>query len=338
MSKIAVIGVQESVGREILSFLEEDGVKAADVVALEPKSPLGNMVSYGEDEDLDVLNLDDFDFQNVDAAVFAVSDEISKRYIPKALAKGVKVVDCSSAYFAEADVPMIVAGINDDKIYESSKGLVSVPSAAVTQMLTPLKEVNEQYKIQRIVVSTYTSTSAYGKEAMDELFNQTRKIFMNDSLVDDQKVFNKQIAYNVIPQVGEFIGDETQCEWAMNAETKKVLGGEVKVHANCAFVPAFIGCGQFVNVECEKDVDVDDAASLMKKVKDVVVFDKHVDGGYVCLTDVQGEDSVYVSRLRQDVSVENGFSFWCVADNLRVGVAKNAFAVMKKLLTKEIKQ
>lgn len=338
MSKIAIVGVQDNIGREVLSFLEEYGIKAGDIVALGPKAPLGSMVSYGEEDELDVLNLDEFDFSGVKVAVFAVSEEISKRYIPKALAKGVKVVDCSNAYFSDSDVPMVVAGINDEKLDGLKKGLVSVPSAEVTQMLTPLKGVNDEYKIKRIVVSTYTSTSVYGKEAMDELFNQTRKIFMNDTLADDQNVFKKQIAYNVIPQVGDFIGDETQCEWSMNAQTKKVLGNEVKVHANCAVIPAFIGCGQYVNVECEKDVDVDDVAKLMKKAQNVVVFDKHVDGGYVCLTDVQGENSVYVSRLRQDVSVENGFSFWCVADNLRVGVAQNAFMVMKELMNEKTQQ
>lgn len=331
MKKIAVVGVQESIGREILSFLEEDGIKAKDVVALDYKSVLGNQVSYGEDDDLDVLNLDDFDFSKVDMAIFATTSELAKRYVPKALAKGVKVVDTSTAFFAESDVPMIVAGLNDAKVSEAKRGLVSVPSAPVTQMLVPLGAVNEKYLIKRIVVSTYTSTSVYGKEAMDELFDQIRKIYMNDTLADNQKVFNKQIAFNVIPQVGEFLGDETDSEWALNAETKKVLGGHVKVHANCAVIPAFIGCGQFVNVECEDEVDVEDVRKLMAKTLGVVVFDKHVNGGYVTMTDVQGENDIYISRLRQDVSVENGISFWCVADNLRVGVAKNAFAVMKLL-------
>lgn len=333
MSKIAVAGVQDNYGREILSFLAEDDISVKDIIALENKAPLGTMVSYGEDDDLDVMNLDDFDFTGVDVAIFATSSEISKRYIPKALNKGVKVVDCSTAFFADSDVPMIVAGVNDDAIHSAKRGLVSIPAATVTQMLIPLAEVNAQLRIKRIVASTYISTSVYGKEAMDELFDQTRKIFMNDTLADNQKVFHKQIAFNVIPQVDEFIGEETACEWAMNAETKKVLGADIKVHANCAIVPAFIGAAQFVNVECENEVDVDDVRKMIKAAKGVVVFDKTVDGGYVTLTDVQGESEVYVSRLRQDTSVENGFSFWCAADNLRVGVAKNAFQVMKLLVS-----
>ena len=336
MKKIAVVGVMESIGREILSFLEEDGISAKDVFAVENKSPLGNQVSYGEDDDLDVYNLEDFDFSKTDIVVFATSDEVSKRFVLKA-AKHAKVIDCSSAFFGEEGVPMVVAGLNNDMVYAAKKNIISIPSAAVTQMLLPLQKIYTANKISRMVVSAYISTSAYGKNGMDELFNQTRKIFMNETLVDDQQIFHKQIAFNVIPQVGEFIGEETKLEWAMNAETKKVLGGDVKVHANCAVVPAFIGSALYVNVECTDEVDVDEVREKMKTTEGVVVFDKNVEGGYVSMTDVQGESEVYVSRLRQDSSVENGFSFWCVADNLRVGVAKNAFGVMK-LLADSIKQ
>lgn len=331
MTKIAVVGAQNSIGREILSFLEEGGISVKDVFALEHKAPMGTLVSYGEDDELDVFNLDDFDFSKADIAVFAATAELSKRYVPGALAKNTRVIDCSGAFFADDEVPMIVAGVNNEAVQNARKGLYAIPSAAVTQLLLPLAAVKEKHLIKRIVVSTYTSASVYGKEAMDELFDQIRKIYMNDTLADNQKVFKKQIAFNVIPQVGEFIGDETACEWEMNAETKKVLNADIKIHANCAIIPAFIGAGQYVNVECEDEVDVEEIRSLMKKTKGVVVFDKHVDGGYVSLTDVQGENDVYVSRLRQDVSVENGFSFWSVADNLRVGVAKNAYDVVKLL-------
>lgn len=329
MKKIAVVGVMESIGREILNLLEESGVGAKDVFAVGYKIALGNQVSYGEDAELDVFNLDDFDFSKVDFAIFATTAEISKRYVPKALSKNVKVIDCSSAFFSDADVPMIVAGVNDNKITEASKGLVSCPSSAVTQMLLPLSGFKAKYGIKRIVVSTYTSTSIYDKQGMDELFNQVRRIYMNDTLSDEQKVFKKQIAFNVIPQVGEFLGDETDYEWALNAETKKVLSADVRVHANCAIIPAFVGCGMYVNIECDIDVDVEDVRTDMKQISGVVVFDKHVDGGYVTLNDVQGENDVYISRLRQDVSVENGISFWSVADNLRAGVAANAFKVLK---------
>lgn len=329
MKKIAVVGAEGSIGREVLSFLADGGYNVADIVALEPRAPLGTQASFGEDDDIDVLNLDDFDFSGVDIAVFATTEEISKRFVNKALDKGVKVIDSSSCFFSDADVPMIVAGVNDDKLSEAKRGLVSVPSAAVTQILLPLVEVDKKYSISRLVVSTYTSVSVYGKEGMDELFSQTRKIFMNESLVDNQKVFDKQIAFNTIPQVEDFIGDETKYEWSINAETKKVLGRDIKVHANCAFIPAFVGSAAYVNVECSNDVDVDDVAALMKTTKDVIVFDKKVKGGYVTLNDVQGEIEVYVSRLRQDVSVENGFSFWCAADNLRFGVAGNVYKIIR---------
>lgn len=332
MEKIAVVGVQESSGREILTLLSEDGVKVSDVIALDIHAPIGTMVSYGEEEDIDVTNLEGFDFSKVKAAIFATTAEIAKRHIPKALSCGIKVVDASGAFSSDSDVPMLIAGVNNSKISLAKKGLVSIPSADVTQMLMPLQGVDEKYKIKRIVMTSYTSTSIYGRAAMDELFSQTKKIFMNESLVEHQKVFHKQIAFNLIPQVGEFIGEETSYEWAVNVETKKVLRPEVKVHANFAVVPAFVGSAQYVNVECAEDIDVDDIKQLMNTTKGVVVFDKKVDGGYVTLADVQGENDVYVSRLRQDVSVENGISFWCVADNLRVGVAKNAFSVLKLLL------
>lgn len=333
MSKIAVVGVQSSIGREVLSFMSENDYKSKDIIALEPGSVLGNMVSFGEEEDLDVLNLNDFDFSKVEIAIFATTEAIAKQFIPKALARGCKVIDCSQAYVSDSDVPLVIEGYNSEQIAHAVKGLIAVPSAAVAQILVPLQKVQKEYGIKRIVVSTYASTSVYGKEAMDELFTQTRKIYMNDSLADDQKVFNKQIAFNVIPQVGEFIGEETQNEWSINAEIKKILGGQVKVHANCAVIPAFIGSGQYINVECEHEVDVDDVRKLMKQTGGVVVFDKNLDGGYVTLADIQGEDNIYVSRLRQDVSVENGFSFWSVADDLRAGVAKNAFSVLQQIIS-----
>ena len=329
MSKIAVIGAEESIGREVLNFLADGNYKVSDVVALEPKALLGSTVSYGEDDEIDVHNLDDFDFSGVNLAVFASSEEISKRFVSKALAKGAKVIDCTTNFFSDSDVPMIVAGVNDEQLKTAKRNLVSVPSAAVTQILLPLVEVDKKYNITRLVVSTYTSTSVYGKAGMDELFSQTRRIFMNESLADNQKVFEKQIAFNVIPQVEDFIGDETKYEWSINAETKKVLGRDIKVHANCAFIPAFIGNAAYVNVECENDVDVDDVEKLMKQTRDVIVFDKKVKGGYVTLNDVQGEIEVYVSRLRQDVSVENGFSYWCAADNLRFGVAGNVYKIIR---------
>ena len=332
MNKVAIVGVTNSLGREILNILEENNFKPDDVMAVDTNSPLGTQVSYGEDVDMDVFNLEDFDFSSVKIAVFATSEEVAKHYIHRATEKKVKVIDCSGAYALDTDVPLILNGYNQQKINEAKNGIIALPSPQVSQLVKALQKVSEEHKITRMVVNTYMPASVYGHDAMDELFTQTRKIFMNEPLVDDEKVFKKQIAFNVLPQVGEFIGDETKFEWALNVEIKKILGADIKIHANCAFVPTFMGIGEFVNVECADEVDIDEIRNVMRDTDGVVVFDKHVDCGYVSVNDVQGENDVYVSRLRQDISVENGFSFWCVADDLRAGVAQNAFALLKEMI------
>lgn len=334
MVKIAVVGANENTGREILNFLSENDVNVSDVLALEPNSPMGTTVAYGEEEDADVLNLDGFDFAKADVALFACSSEITKRYLPKAMQAKIKVIDCSGATSTDSDVPMIVAGLNDEDINRGQKNVVSIPSAIVTQILKPLAKINEKYGVKRIVTSAYLSTSVHGHEAMDELFSQTRKIYINAPIFDDEEIFKKQIAFNVLPQVGGFIGEETEAEWQVNAEIKKVLGGNMKTHANLAYVPAFIGAGAFVNAETVKDFELDDVKKLISETKGVTLFDKQVDGGYVSLNDVQGESDIYVSRIRQDLSSENGFSFWVVADNLKADCAKNAFDVMQLMLKK----
>lgn len=314
MHKIAVIGVEEGLGREIINLLAEQGYRPQDVYALAPRSVVGNMISFGEDADLDILSLDKFDFKSVQVAIFATTTELAKKYIPLAQKNGVKIIDASGATISEANVPMLLSGFDNDKISD----VVSVPSSEVAPLLQALHSIHQQYQITRIITSVYASTNFYGRAGMDELFNQTRKIFMNDTLADDQAIFHKQIAFNVIPHMGDFIGEETSVEWSFNTEVKQLLGGDVKVHANCAFIPAFLGQAQYVNIETQKEIDVDEVKSLLKKTNGVVVFDKQTDGGYVTLADVQGEDNVYISRLRQDGGVENGISLWCVADNLRV--------------------
>lgn len=335
MPKIAVAGVKGGIGREFLNLLAESSIPVDDVFALEAKSPLGTIVSYGEDDEMDVFSLDNFDFKKADIAVFATTKEQGKRFIKKAVAAGCRVIDLSGATFGDSSVPLIVPEINGDECLKNcNKPVVAVPSSAVYQILLPLAGMFKENKLKRLVITMFNSTSYHGHEAMDELFTQSRKIFLNETLVDNEQIFKKQIAFNVLPQVGEFIGEETSLEWSINAEIKKLLGGDIKVHANCAFVPTFIGDAAFVNAEFENDVDASDVRESMKKQKNVVVFDKTVDAGYVSVDDVQGEDSVYVSRVRQDVSVENGISFWTVADNLRAGGAKLAFSVMTALLAK----
>ena len=387
MPKIAVAGVKGSTGREFLNLLNESGIPADDVFALEAKAPLGTLVSYGEDDELDVSALETFDFKKADIAIFATTKEQGKRFIKKATGAGCRVIDLSGATFGDSSVPLVIPELNGELLKRgngagcecgehcecgedcacgengghghcgcgengghghcgcgcgtengrAADGLpqvIGVPSSAVYQILLPLAGVIKEHKLKRLVVTTFNSTSYHGHEAMDELFTQSRKIFLNETLVDDEQIFKKQIAFNVLPQVGEFIGEETSLEWAINAEIKKVLDSDIKVHANCAFVPTFIGDAAFVNAEFDDEVDATAVREAMKAQKNVVVFDKTVDAGYVSVDDVQGEDSVYVSRVRQDVSVENGISFWTVADNLRAGGAKLAFSVMTAVLAK----
>lgn len=333
MPKIAVAGVKENAGREFLTLLAENDVSVDDVFALEAKSPLGTLVSYGEDDELDVYSLDEFDFKKADVLVFAGTKEQGKRFIKKAVTAGIKVIDLSGATFTDAHVPYVIEQINGDLLDDGVK-VVGVPNSMVYQVLLPLAKAIKEHKLKRLVINVFASTSYYGHQAMDELFTQSRKIFLNETLADNQEIFKKQIAFNVLPQVGEFIGDETALEWSINAEIKKILPSEIKVHANCAFVPTFIGDAAFVNAEFHDEVDADEIRNSMKTVKNVVVFDKTVDAGYVSVDDVQGEESVYISRVRQDVSVENGISFWTVADNLRAGAAKVAFALLTKMLKK----
>lgn len=334
MVKIAVVGALTNTGREILSLMAENNIPAGDIYALDHKCPLGTLESYGEDDEIDVFNAEDFNKADVDVAIFATDEELTKKYMKKSVFKNAKIIDCSGAVLTDEKVPMIVSGLNDTLLQDKNLKVVGVPSAVTTQILAPLAKVNEIYPLTRIVASAYLATSFYGKEGMDELFNQTRKIYMNTTLVDDEQVFQKQIAFNVLPQVGEFIGEETKNEWLVNAEIKKVLGGNMKVHLNAAFVPAFIGAGLFVNVECAKAIDLDEVKALMSKTEGTVVFDKQTDGGYVSMNDVQGENDIYISRIRQDLSCQNGFSFWAVADDLRADVASNTFNVMKLMLKK----
>ena len=331
MPKIAVAGVKENAGREFLNLLAESSIPVDDVTALEAKSPLGTIVSYGEDDELDVFSLDEFNFKNIDVLVFAGTKEQGKRFIKKAVNAGVKVIDLSGATFTDSEVSLIIPELNGKLLEEGAK-VVGVPSSVVYQTLLPLADTVKAHQLKRLVINVFCSTSYYGHAAMDELFTQSRKIFLNETLADNQEVFKKQIAFNVLPQVGEFIGDETALEWSINAEIKKILNADIKVHANCAFVPTFIGDAAFVNAEFNDEIDADDVRNDMKKVNNVVVFDKTVDAGYVSVDDVQGEDSVYISRVRQDVSVENGISFWTVADNLRAGAAKTAFSILTKML------
>ncbi len=333
MQKIAIIGVKENKGYELLNILSQNAFDAKNIIAVDIKAPLGTLVSYGEDDELDVLSLENFDFKTADITIFCTSKEISLKYIKKATSSDCKVLDLSGATFSDPNVPSIIPELNGDNI-DATTNVISIPSSLSYQILLPLANTLKNNQLKRLVINAYISTSHYGRQAMDELFSQSRKIFLNESIADNEQIFKKQIAFNVLPQVGEFIGDETSFEWLLNAEIKKILNQDIKVHANAAFVPTFIGDGAFVNAEFNAEVDASDVKQDMEKLKGVVVFDKNVDGGYVSVDDIQGEDNIYISRIRQDVSVENGISYWSVADNLRAGSAKLAMSVLLKYFIK----
>jgi aspartate-semialdehyde dehydrogenase len=333
MQKIAIIGVKENTSYELLNLLSESGFDAKNIIAVDYKTPLGTVVSYGEDDELDVKTLETFDFKTCDIAIFCCSKEIGSKYLKNAISSNCKVIDLSGATFSDPSVPSIIPEINGD-IAASTTNVIAVPSSMTYQVLLPLANTLKNNTLNRLVINAYVSTSHYGRQAMDELFTQSRKIFLNESLADNEQIFKKQIAFNVLPQVGEFIGEETSLEWQLNAEIKKVLNTNIKVHANASFVPTFIGDGVFVNAEFADEIDATIVRDEMASIKNVVVFDKNVDGGYVSVDDIQGEDNVYVSRIRQDVSVENGISYWSVLDNLRAGSAKLALSILVKYFIK----
>ena len=333
MQKIAIIGVKESTSYELLNLLSESSFDSKDIIAVDYKSPLGTVVSYGQDDELDVKTLETFDFKSCEIAIFCASKEISSKYIKNAISANCKVLDLSGATFSDSNVPSIIPEINGN-IVTSSTNVIAIPSSMAYQVLLPLASTLKNNTLNRLVINAYVSTSHYGRLAMDELFTQSRKIFLNESLADNEQIFKKQIAFNVLPQVGEFIGEETSLEWHLNAEIKKILNTNIKVHANAAFVPTFIGDGVFVNAEFADEVDASIIKDEMATTKGVVVFDKNVDAGYVSVDDIQGEDNVYVSRIRQDISIENGISYWSVLDNLRAGSAKLALSVLLKYFIK----
>ncbi|MBR5598859.1 MAG: aspartate-semialdehyde dehydrogenase [Alphaproteobacteria bacterium] len=329
MQKIAIIGVKESQGYELLNLLSENKFDSQNIIAVEALAPLGTIVSYGEDEELDVQMLDNFDFKKADIAIFCCPKEQTNKYLKKAISASCKIIDLSGATFSTSSVPCIIPELNNNQITQDTN-IVSIASSTAYQTLLPLANTIKTNKLKRLVITAFISTSNLGRMAMDELFSQSRKIFLNETLADNQNVFKKQIAFNVLPQVGEFIGEETSFEWQLNAEIKKILNTDIKVHANAAYVPTFIGNAVFVNAEFENEIDATDIRKEASSIKNVVVFDKNVDGGYVSVDDIQGEDNVYVSRIRQDVSVENGISYWSVLDNLRAGSAKIAFDILLK--------
>ncbi len=336
--RIAVIGATGNVGREMLNILAERQFPVDEVIPLASQRSVGKEISFGEDEVLKCRDLATFDFTGVDIALSSPGASVSAKHSPRAAAAGCVVVDNTSHFRMEPDVPLVVPEVNPEAIAGYTKrGIIANPNCSTIQMVVALKPLHDLGKIRRVVVSTYQSVSGSGKDAMDELFNQTRAIYVNDPIVNEK--FTKQIAFNVIPHIDKFLENgETKEEWKMAVETRKILDPDIKLHANCARVPVFIGHAEYINVEFENAVSEDDAREALRNAPGISVVDYRADEGYVTQVECAGEDNVFVSRLRRDETVKNGLSFWCVGDNLRKGAALNTVQIAEVLAQDYLKK
>jgi aspartate-semialdehyde dehydrogenase len=327
--KIAVVGATGNVGREMLSILAERAFPADEVVALASRRSQGSEVSYG-DKTLKTKTLDTYDFSDVDLCLMSAGGEVSKEWSPKIAAQGAVVIDNSSAWRYDADVPLVVPEVNAEALREIKKGIVANPNCSTAQLVVALKPLHDAATIKRVVVATYQSVSGAGKDGMDELDRQTKALY---SLQDVQeKKFPKRIAFNLIPHIDVFMEDGyTKEEWKMMVETKKILDPKIKLTATCVRVPVFISHSEAVNVEFEKPISADEARNILRSAPGVLVIDKREPGGYITPHEAAGEDATYISRIREDITVENGLSFWCVSDNLRKGAALNAIQIAEAM-------
>ncbi len=333
---VAVIGATGNVGREILNILWDRKFPVSQVHALASQRSVGAEVSFGEDEVLKVQNLESFDFKGVDIALSSPGAKISAIHSPRAVKAGCVVIDNTSYFRMDPDVPLVVPEVNPEAIAGyKKKGIIANPNCSTIQMVVALKPLHDAFKIKRVVVSTYQSTSGKGKSAMDELFTQTKGIYANQAPAETKSVFTKQIAFNVIPHIDVFLdGGETKEEWKMVVETKKILDPTIRVHANCARVGTFVGHAEYINIETEKPISDKEARAILSKAPGISVIDHRADEGYATPAEIAGEDAVYISRIRSDASVDNGLSFWCVGDNLRKGAALNAVQIAEVLVKK----
>ena len=335
-TKYAIIGATGNVGREIMQILADRGVPAKDVTALASERSVGMEVSYGDNDVLKVLDLAKFDFAGTNIALSSPGAKVSAIHSPRAAKAGAIVIDNTSYWRMDPDVPLVVPEVNPHAIADyRKKGIIANPNCSTIQMVVALKPLHDLAKIKRVVVSTYQSVSGAGKKAMDELFNQTKGVYMNDPEKNHQEVFTKPIAFNVIPHIDVFMDDgSTKEEWKMVVETKKILDPKIKLNATCVRVPVFIGHAESINIEFERPISDDEARNALKNAPGVVVVDHRANEGYVTPAEIAGEDAVYVSRIRQDPTVDNGISLWVVADNLRKGAALNAVQIAE-LLTRD---
>jgi len=331
--RVAVVGGTGNVGREMLQTLAERNFPVDEVIPLASPRSVGMEVSYGEDEVLKVQRLDTFNFKGIDIVLSSAGAKVSAEFAPRAAAAGAVIVDNTSYFRMDPDVPLVVPEVNPQAIAGyKKKNIIANPNCSTIQMVVALKPLHDVAPIKRIVVATYQSVSGAGKDAMDELFNQTRGIYMNAPI--ERTKFTKQIAFNCIPHIDVFMDDGyTKEEWKMSVETKKILDPKIKLTATCVRVPVFVSHAEAVNIEFERPMSADEARAILKSAPGVGVVDHRVDEGYVTQVEAAGEDKVYVSRIREDHTIDNGLSLWVVSDNLRKGAALNAVQIAEKLVS-----
>ncbi|OQW55317.1 MAG: aspartate-semialdehyde dehydrogenase [Proteobacteria bacterium HN_bin10] len=331
--RVAVVGATGNVGREMLAILEERLFPADEVIALASRRSIGVEVSYG-DKTLKCKDLENFDFSGVDLVLMSAGGAVSKEWSPKIGATGAVVIDNSSAWRMDQRVPLIVPEVNPDAVAGYDKlNIIANPNCSTAQLVVALKPLHDRAKIKRVVVATYQSVSGAGKDAMDELWNQTKKLYVGDEIVCEE--FPKQIAFNVIPHGGDFMDDGyTTEEWKIEVETKKILDPKIKLTATSVRVPVFVGHSEAVNIEFENELSAKEAREILREAPGLMVIDKHEDGGYATPLDCVGEFATFVSRIREDKTVEHGLSLWVVSDNLRKGAALNAVQIAELMLNK----
>lgn len=332
--RIVVVGATGNVGREMLNILADRQFPVDEIAVLASRKSKGTECSFG-DRDLKTKDLDTFDFTGWDIALFAVGSEATKKYAPRAAKSGCIVIDNSSLYRYDPQVPLIVPEVNPDAISGyAKKNIIANPNCSTAQLVVALKPLHDRATIKRVVVSTYQSVSGSGKAAMDELWNQTKGMYVpGQERAPD--VYPKQIAFNVIPHIDVFLDDgQTKEEWKMVAETKKIIDPKIKLTATCVRVPVFVGHSEAVNIEFEDFLDEDEARDILREAPGIMVVDKREDGGYITPVECVGDYSTFISRIRQDSTIENGINLWCVSDNLRKGAALNAVQIAELLVSR----
>ncbi|MBL94791.1 MAG: aspartate-semialdehyde dehydrogenase [Magnetovibrio sp.] len=334
--KVAVVGASGNVGREILQIMSEREFPASDILALASKRSVGREVSYGEKQTIRIQDLANCNFSGIDIVLSSPGAAVSAEFSPKAAKSGAVVIDNTSQWRMDPDVPLVVPEVNGDEIIGyKKKGIIANPNCSTIQLVTAMKPLHDIARIKRCVVSTYQSVSGAGKKAMDELFNQTKAVYANQPLEKFRGEFSKQIAFNCIPHIDKFLDDgTTKEEWKMAGETKKILDSKIGVTATCVRVPVFIGHAEAVNLSFEKSISAADARKALQSAPGLSVVDHRVDEGYVTPQECGGEDAVFVSRIREDPTIENGLNLWIVADNLRKGAALNTVQIAEALIAK----